>query len=95
MNVTFKHNDDTTPGPWHYNDTWALVKHGQTEICALHSNHQNGHLIAAAPDLLAALERTLGRLEVALDRYGDLNWTADNEAINQAEAAIKRAKGAD
>jgi hypothetical protein len=47
-----------TPGPWHYDTTWGLIKHGGAEIAALHSgNIANARLIAAAPDLLAALQR--------------------------------------
>jgi hypothetical protein len=49
-----------TPGPWKHDSTWGIIKHGKTEICALHSgNLANANLIASAPDLLLALETLL------------------------------------
>ena len=42
-----------TTAPWKHDSTWGIIKHGKSEICALHSgNLANAHLIAAAPDLL-------------------------------------------
>lgn len=50
-------NTQHTPGPWKHDETWGLIKHGKTEICALHSgNPANACLIAAAPELLEALQ---------------------------------------
>jgi hypothetical protein len=44
----------------------------------------NGHLVAAAPDLLAALEDCVNRMRVmGVDPY----W------LEESEAAIKKAKG--
>lgn len=46
-----------TPGPWKLDDEWGIIKHGKTEICALHSGiSANARLIASAPELLAALQ---------------------------------------
>jgi hypothetical protein len=46
-----------TPGPWVRNETWGLIVSGDGEVAALHSgNEANARLIAAAPELLAALE---------------------------------------
>lgn len=59
-----------TPGPWKYDDEWALiVGPNDEEICAIHAAQSsgerrvnrnkaqaNGRLIAAAPELLAALK---------------------------------------
>jgi hypothetical protein len=42
-----------TPAPWKHDPTWGIIKHGKSEICALHSgNLANAHLISTAPDLL-------------------------------------------
>ena len=42
-----------TPAPWKHDPIWGLIKHGKTQICALHSgNLANARLIASAPDLL-------------------------------------------
>lgn len=67
-----------TPGPWTYDETWALVKGPKgEEICAVHSGQpgeqrqnrnialSNAELIAAAPDLLAACESALAMLKSA------------------------------
>ena len=50
----------------------------------------NAHLIAAAPDLYAALERIYGRLLMS-DRYGESHITAEEGEM--AEAALKKARG--
>lgn len=50
----------------------------------------NATLIAAAPDLYAALERIYGRLLIA-DRDGDVHITEEDGAM--AEAALRKARG--
>ncbi len=71
-----------TPGPWHYDNTWGLIKHGGAEIAALHSgNIANARLIAAAPDMLAALQRLT-------------HPAADEEDLEHALEVIARATGA-
>lgn len=50
----------------------------------------NATLIAAAPDLYAALERIYGRLLMS-DRDGDARITDEDGAM--AEAALKKARG--
>lgn len=49
--------------------------------------HENGCLIAAAPDLLAALE-------YLISRFGHDHWESvhDNAAIDQARAAVAKAR---
>ena len=83
-----------TPGPWHsrgsivYNDAgWAVanavIYHGrydQPEMVA------NARIIAAAPLLLAALERAADWLEELPPPHG-------REALAQAREAIAAAKG--
>ncbi len=77
-----------TPGPWHVSDQW-IVATGPYEaenwdrawICQWGSTttEANARLIAAAPDLLAALESMLEAFEPHL------------VAIIEAEAAITKA----
>lgn len=79
-------NTQHTPGPWKHDSTWGLIKHGKTEICALHSgNIANAHLISAAPDLLAICE------EIANDSKCDL---VNSERRIRLYSAITKAKGA-
>ena len=72
-----------TPGPWHYDSTWGLiVKHGGAEVAALHSgNAANARLIAAAPEMLAALQRLTHPM-------------ADDSDLEHALEVIARATGA-
>lgn len=102
-----------TPGPWHvtadYCGALAVNDHLQfpSEFPValiggpLADKRANARLIAAAPDLLAALERVENRLTMAArafygaGRAKDLraaldNWIADAET---ARAAIAKAKG--
>ena len=78
-----------TPGPWKYvksigvyaGDKWEIVSFGS---CSTEEGHANAQLIAAAPELLAALE-------VAVE-YFDRN-EIDCIAHDDAKEAIKKAKG--
>ena len=74
-----------TPAPWHYEtgDDGAVVYTGFTiaKIPIDGSDWQpNAHLIAAAPDLLAALERLAHPM-------------ADDEDLDYAREVIAKAKG--
>lgn len=72
-----------TPAPWRYNKTYGLVMYGKLEIAALHSgNAANARLIAAAPDLLAALQRLVHPM-------------ADDTDLEHALDVIARATGAE
>jgi hypothetical protein len=74
-----------TPAPWKHDSTWGLIKHGKTEICALHSgNIANAHLISAAPDLLSALEKAVN--------HKNAFWN-NSDALDSALFAIRKAKG--
>lgn len=88
-----------TPGPWNYDGTWALIKSDcGAEICAVHGAREfrakpethkgealaNALLMAAAPELLAALQYMLLNAEA-------LGWS---EAMcSDARAAIAKACG--
>ena len=88
MTDTTKH----TPGPWKLDTKWALIMHGATEICAIHTgNFANARLIASAPDLLEALQEYLN---IDNDLIGGMPRTERHEdADSQARAAIAKATG--
>ncbi len=94
-----------TPGPWYQVGFWVEheddsvadictcnpddfgqghIKRSQSEIVA------NAMLIAAAPDLLAALEELLPRFENLRELAG---FEAESDAAIRARAAITKAKG--
>ena len=91
-------SNKSTPGPWEVNGS------GEYEICELDTvtitaNHDisddgpervmaDARLIAAAPDLLAALEE----LSEYIDGYFDMDQLG-NERLASARAAIAKAKG--
>jgi len=81
MQNTQKH----TQGPWHFDGKTVSAK-GQPNVCRL----ENGHLIAAAPDLLAAAEALV---EFA-DGNNRLNLTGKlAESVGLARAALAKAEG--
>lgn len=80
--MTTKH----TPGPWRVNPCTGEVRGADwNHIVAEAAIDSDAHLIAAAPDLLAACEMAL------LDmRY---YATVHGESVTAIEAAIAKAKG--
>jgi hypothetical protein len=93
-----------TPGPWEYNEQTKTIRSKKENfwLATMDSwdgsvnNAANARLIAAAPDLLAALENarialTFYRIEMARDTPGkDYPFGIDCE--NAARAAVARAK---
>ena len=89
-----------TPGPWsieEHGKGFALysgrddMRHGMNLIYLSEPDwnwENNANLIAAAPDLLEALELCLGLIEMNEDRHGFLSQQG-----NVARAAIKKARG--
>jgi hypothetical protein len=82
-----------TPGPWtasHISDDERIGiitnDNGIIVGCGSHLTEANARLIAAAPDLLAALEWAMDQIEDDLD-------LDHQEAVKAAYAAIARAKG--
>jgi hypothetical protein len=79
-----------TPAPWKHDSTWGIIKHGKSEICALHSgNLANAHLISAAPDLLDLLEAAVARVQIANEEGNPIlsAWLPD------ALSTLRKAKG--
>lgn len=78
-----------THGPWKVDDTWGLiVSNDGAEIAACHSGiAANARLIAAAPDLLAALHAAAVILRTTAPGH--------NVTLVQVEAAIAKAEGRD
>jgi hypothetical protein len=93
-----------TPGPWKVDEVWSLIMgpNGE-EVAAVHSGvshptranrntaHANARLIAAAPDMLAALQEALKSLEYAAMVLEAPEKSAFRENIVDARAAIEKA----
>lgn len=88
-------NTKHTPGPWEYDrNAGHIVTQGisvcRISACSGYGEHDdNARLIAAAPDLLAALEK-LHRLHCGLDSWHE---DAMADAWVNACTAIAKAKG--
>lgn len=93
-------NNQHTPGPWtvksHENDTytihvacksWESWAVAHIEDCT--QDEANARLIAAAPDLLAALEDLL---KTALSRGENPGLDEGGPVLDKARAAIAKAK---
>lgn len=66
----------------------------------MNCNEINAHLIAAAPELLEALKRVMGILEISdvfieAMKYNNAGKTATLESLRSARAAIAKAEGVD
>jgi hypothetical protein len=101
-----------TPGPWHYAECQMGTPFVDTESVGdllaaalpLDEEKANARLIAAAPDLLAALEDMIGHCQGCNGKgrcYGPVPGSPGSYASNQpcqdcsdARAAIAKAKGA-
>ncbi len=87
-----------TPGPWFVNGPWNIQADTHTEIPVIvahitpmrgewaSAREANATLIAAAPDLLAALQRSLNWLSSYPGGLAHNTW-------EQAHAAIAKAEG--
>lgn len=96
-----------TPGPWWVDEpledggTEPIVANAQWVICEVADGidedgamEANARLIAAAPDLLAALENLTPILEAAeSNASGNPEWKWVSSRINTARAAIAKAEG--
>ena len=85
-----------TPGPWAYENYGGTVhvfldnKEGTPSICKLVGNDKdaNARLIAAAPELLGALEELFSMADDAYEGDDEFTWN-----VGKARAAIAKAKG--
>jgi hypothetical protein len=89
-------NNTYTPGPWevspYYNITSRNGTIAKTEQMPGNFDSErtaNARLIAAAPDLLSALERA----EAALSWFINDEGECDIEALDEAKAVIAKARG--
>jgi hypothetical protein len=79
-----------TPGPWHWNGERFIGEDGSEVLCGKKTNvlrnrqEANARLIAAAPDLLAALRRANEMLDAC---------DIDKEVREDMFAAIAKAEG--
>lgn len=82
-----------TPGPWYTQGTAGHEKHGQsvvyadtgTDIAIVYDGVRNANLIAAAPEMLEALER--------IRDYFEMYGTPNDEIGGVISAIINKAKG--
>lgn len=91
-----------TPGPWEYRHKWpavaALYSHGDVighiyRDGAHNNSKANAQLVAAAPDLYAAL-REIIFLDVIAGSINDDAWLQDHsDALAVARAALAKAEG--
>lgn len=85
-----------TPGPWRVNeDTCVIAGHADAPFAVAQvymGSDANARLIAAAPDLLRALELALGQLEGSKPLSG-VHASSLRADIEIARAAIAKAKG--
>lgn len=89
-----------TPGPWIVlNDGLTISEESRRDVIPFevakvvdgsNEDRANAHLIAAAPDLLSALERMLNAYEA--DKVRGCAFGND-QAADQARAAIAKAEG--
>ena len=81
-----------TPGPsvgeWEYDDGTGQVDVADGTICVGITWRPNGHLIAAAPDLLAALKFCRNVIDANLAME-----LSEKIGIEKADAAIAKAEG--
>lgn len=92
-----------TPGPWSRVGTFvhALSDDGANQFCALvqdaHTPTQvleaNARLIAAAPELLEALQQTLAQCLAWQGEPNEYSCEIHSKIIRQARAAIAKALG--
>lgn len=97
-------NEKFTPGPWRAEGTLVFIgrvgdyadngaaKWGGFNISRAPNAEANAHLIAAAPDLYAALQSTRKRLYDAMIALGSSPEFAD-AGCHEADAALAKARG--
>jgi len=102
MNNRNKH----TPGPWIVSDetrenfVWILDENSDTGVCMVHTDTDskdesdaNARLIAAAPELLEALESMLDYLKRQAKENSRREWALHNAHAEFMRNAIAKATG--
>lgn len=94
MKIQSKYISPHTPGPWQIIKGYEIWGHAGEKVCDLgfpEDTYTKGdrNLIAAAPDMLAALEKVLSYAEYYAPT---LNGPVD-ECFKEARAAIAKARG--
>ena len=87
-----------TPGPWHiehpYGEPGTYIGGPNTQLVAKVYNEDDAAIIAAAPALLAALEKVTDHLASVLTQFDD-GWVSEDDWILvwDAREAIALVKG--
>lgn len=88
-----------TPGPWHVSNGVQIrsEKHQLAKVWMMRNGEgvANAQLIAAAPELLEALDTLCNGLEWMIENRPTIMDESDCEALNMARAVIAKATGAD
>ncbi len=90
--------NEYTPGPWSVRSTEIIASDGKVvALVTLRENEieehiQNAYLIAAATDLLAALEMVVSANEEMAD-CDDAGFLDEGPTMTSVRAAISKAKG--
>ena len=83
-----------TPGPWHWDGEFIVTIPHRNGHTSFGTNPEDARLIAAAPDLLAALKTLRIDANRLCDRNSGGTYEADcRRAIDVADAAIVKAEG--
>lgn len=92
-----------TPGPWEIKSRFVgplVIASDDVEVAHVGLYHEswaqcvkNATLIAAAPDLYAALDRVLDAYVSERLWNGASTWDVDNRVVIGARAALARARG--
>jgi hypothetical protein len=91
-----------TPGPWNKRALRSLLRFGEKNDGPWNDGGDDGlwmpgeddaDLIAAAPELLEALEDLLGGWGYIRQVHGDLYGVGSDQVEAKAESAIKKARG--
>lgn len=88
-----------TPGPWHVGKSLRIIGANSQRVAVCDDNEatpgmDNARLIAAAPDLLAALESTVKEIERLRHYTSGMDAQRAYTIAENASAAIAKAKGA-
>ena len=90
-----------TPGPWDVDTSYLSIVAREMNICEIYDDCgpqqyiANARLIAAAPDLLEALEACLAFIPCSTIRSWPPGFALKDKALALTRAALAKAKGVD